>query len=197
MTTAAWLLISGFVVFMVGAAGWKTAYEAPVVERLAAMHRDRSRLRTIHSLMLVAMVLTPAGLAAGAAASGQAAIAAAAVAYGLGALLWMLQLTFRLTVQERVAFDVASGAAVPEWFEALERWAALGHRVHMLVSYASAVPLAWGLAQADLIPLWLGWAGAIWGVVWLAGYTFPRIRYVFEPPFWAHLFTFAIGIALL
>jgi hypothetical protein len=109
----------------------------------------------------------------------------------------MQQLAFRLTVQERVAAAVADGAPVPQWYLAIERWSALGHRVHMLASYASAVPLAWGLVAAELIPGWLGWAGAVWGVAWAAGYGYPRIRFVFEPPFWAHLFTFAVGIALL
>jgi hypothetical protein len=197
MTTAALLLIAGFVVFMAGAAGWKMTYQAPLAERLPVLHTDRSRLRWIHSSMLVAMVLTPAGVAAAAAVSGHPAAWAGAVAYGLGAVLWMQQLAFRLTVQERVAAAVADGAPVPQWYLAIERWSALGHRVHMLASYASAVPLAWGLVAAELIPGWLGWAGAVWGVAWAAGYGYPRIRFVFEPPFWAHLFTFAVGIALL
>jgi hypothetical protein len=197
MTTAAVLLIAGFVVFMAGAGAWKLGYQAPLAERMALLHADRLRLRWIHSAMLVAMVLTPAGVASAAAVSGHPAAWAAAVAYGVGAVPWMLQLTFRLTVQERVAGAVVAGTPVPGWYVAVESWVALGHRVHMLVAYGSAVPLAWGLAEAAVIPVWLAWAGAVWGVAWLVGYSVPRVRFVFEPPFWAHLFTFAIGIALL
>jgi hypothetical protein len=197
MTTAASLLIAGFGVFMAGAAAWKLGYQAPVSERMPLLHADRLRLRWIHSSMLVAMVLTPAGIAAAAGVAGHPAVWAAAMAYGVGAVPWVLQLTYRLTVQERVAATVADGAAVPDWYLATESWAALGHRVHMLVSYASAVPLAWGMAEVGLIPTWLAWVGAVWGVAMVAGYTIPRIRFAFEPPFWAHLFTFAVGIALL
>ena len=197
MTTAGWLLVAGFAVFTAGAAAWKIAYDAPLAERLPVLHADRIRLRWIHSSMLAAMVLTPAGIVAAAAVSNQPAVWAGAMAYGLGAVLWMLQLTFRLTVQERVAADVAGGAPVPEWYVAIDHWSAYGHPVHMLVSYAAAVPLAWGMVAADLIPGWLGWAGGMWGVAWIAGYAIPRIRFAFEPPFWAHVFTFAIGITLL
>lgn len=197
MTTAALLLIAGFTVFMAGAGAWKLEYQAPLPERMPLLHQDRTRLRWIHSTMLAAMVLTPAGLAAAAAVSGHPAAWAAAIAYGVGAVPWVLQLSFRLTVQERVAAAVADGAPVPDWYAAVESWTGLGHRFHMLVSYVSAVALAWGMAEAELIPNWLGWAGAIWGVVWAAGYTIRQIRFVFEPPFWAHVFTFAVGIALL
>jgi hypothetical protein len=197
MTTTAVLLIAGFVVFMAGASAWKIGYQAPLRERLPLLHADRARLRWIHSSMLVAMVLTSAGVVATAALSGHPAAWAAATAYVMGAVLWMLELMFRLTVQERVAADVAAGGSIPEWYVAVEKWSALGHRVHMLVSYGSAVPLAWGLVEANLIPGWLGWTGAMWGAVWMAGYAIPRIRFALEPPFWAHVFTFAVGIALL
>jgi hypothetical protein len=197
MTTAGSLLVAGFVVFMAGAAAWKTGYQAPVLERMPLLHADRLRLRWIHSTMLVAMVLTPAGLAAATGVADHPAAWAAAMAYGVAAVPWMLQLTFRLTVQERVAESVAGGAPVPEWYLGVESWAGLGHRVHMVVSYAAAVPLAWGMFKAGLIPSWLAWAGAAWGAAWLVGFAIPRIRFAFEPPFWAHLFTFAVGIALL
>lgn len=197
MTTAGTLLIAGFAVFIAGAAGWRLQYQAPLPERMVHLHADRRRLRWIHSAMVAAMVLTPAGLVATAGVAGQSAVWAAAAAYTTGAILWLLTLTFRLTVQERVAGRVAGGEPLPDWYEPLEAWAGLGHRVHMLVSYAAAIPLAWGLAAVDLIPDWLAWGGAIWGAAWLAGYAVPRTRFAFEPPFWAHVFTFAIGIALL
>lgn len=182
---------------MVGAAGWRLEYQAPLPERMHTLHTDRDRLRWIHSLMIAAMMLTPAGLAAVAGAADQAGVWIAAAAYGLGSVPWLLNLTFRLTVQERAAERTAAGEEVPDWYPALEAWAGLGHRVHMLASYASAVPLAWGLAEVGLIPDWLAWSGAIWGIAWSAGYAIRRTRFAFEPPFWAHVFTLAVGIALL
>ena len=67
----------------------------------------------------------------------------------------------------------------------------------MAASYGSAALLAWGLAEAQLISDWLAWTGAVWGLLWLAGLLIPRTRFAFEPPFWAHVFTLAVGIALI
>ena len=197
MRTAPSLLIAGFVIFMAGAMAWRIEYQAALVERMPILHAHRRRLRWIHSTMLVAMVVTPAGLAAAALQSRHPMVWAGAIAYAVGVVPWMLQLTFRLTVQERVAAVVATGEPIPDWYAPMEAWTAFGHRVHMLVSYGSAIPLAWGMVEAGLIPGWLGWAGAVWGVVFTLGWTVPRSRFVFEPPFWAHVFTFSIGIALL
>jgi hypothetical protein len=197
MTTAGLILVVGFGVFMAGASVWKVGYQAPIEERMPLLHADRTRLRWIHWSMLVAMLLTPSGLFAAAAASGHPGAWAAAAVYAVGVVPWVLNLTFRLTVQERTAAAVAGGDPLPGWYEPIEQWAGLGHRFHMLASYGSAVLLAWGLAESRVISDWLAWAGAAWGVVWLCGLLVPRTRFAFEPPFWAHTFTLAVGIALI
>ncbi len=149
-----------------GVHGGRRGMEAriPATAAGAATHldADRGRLRWIHSTMVVAMILTPAGLGGIAAGSGHPAVWAAAVACALGSVFWVMQLTFRLTVQERVAARVAGGGDVPDWFALLESWVGLGHRIHMLASYASAIALTYGLAESDAIAEWLAWAGAIW-----------------------------------
>lgn len=197
MTTAGLLLIAGFAVFMAGAAAWRLPYQGPTGERMPHLHADRVRLRWIHTAMLAAMVLTPAGLAATAFVAAHPAVWAGAAAYAVGAMPWVLHLSFRLTVQERVAAVYAAGGGIPDWYEPVEAWVGLGHRFHMAVSYGSAILLAWGLSEAQVISGWLAWGGAAWGALWLAGLAVPRTRFAFEPPFWAHLFTFAVGITLL
>lgn len=57
--------------------------------------------------------------------------------------------------------------------------------------------MAWALAARGLIPDWLGWPGAVWGVLFALGFRYERFRFVFSPPIWAHLYTLAVGIALL
>ena len=103
----------------------------------------------------------------------------------------------RETVQEQIAGQVEGGSAMPDFFAPLLDWVGLGHTVHMFVSYLSAVPLAWALTARGLIPDWLGWAGAVWGVLFAFGFMYERFRFVFSPPIWAHLYTLAVGIALL
>lgn len=197
MTTAGTLLVTGFTVFLAGAAGWRLEYEAPIAERLPHLHQDRRRLRWIHRTMIVALVLTPGGLGAAAGVADHPAAWAAAIAYSLGAVLWMVNLMFRLTVQEWVAEQVAGGSEIPKLFVPLLNWVGLGYTVHMFVAYLSAVPLAWALTERALIPDWLGWSGAAWGVLFSAGLAYERFRFFFSPPIWAHMFTLCVGIALL
>jgi hypothetical protein len=191
------LLIIGFVVFLAGAAGWKLEYEKPLTERLPYLHEDRRRLRWIHRTMIGALVVTPAGLGAVGAVADHAAVWAAAVAYTVGGVLWIIDLMFRLTVQEWVAGRVNSGDSLPDLFSPMLDWVGLGYTVHMYTAYLSAVPLAWGLTERGLIPDWLGWTGAAWGVLFAVGLSFGRFRFVFSPPIWAHLYTLGVGIAFL
>lgn len=195
--TAGILLVAGFAVFMAGAAGWRPEYEAPLAERLPHLHQDRRRLRWMHRTMIVALVLTSGGLGAVAGVADHPAAWAAAIAYAVGAALWIVNLMFRLTVQDWVAEQVAGGSEIPIMFVPLLNWVSLGYMVHMFVAYLSAVPLAWALTERALIPGWLGWVGAGWGVLFSAGLAYERFRFVFSPPIWAHVFTLGVGIALL
>jgi hypothetical protein len=67
----------------------------------------------------------------------------------------------------------------------------------MMTAYISAVPLARATADAGLIPGWLATAGILWGATLAVLFLVPRSRFVAAPPFWAHVFTFAIGVALV
>lgn len=50
------------VIFMVGAVAWRLDYQRPLQEALPVIHRDRGRRAWIHTWMIVALVVTPAGL---------------------------------------------------------------------------------------------------------------------------------------
>lgn len=197
MTLVGWLLVAGFVFFMVGAGGWRVEYEQPMEEALPVMHADRRRLRWIHRWMLPALFLTVAGLGGLARLADDPGAAAAAAAYSVGAVLWVGTLLFRLSVGEWAAEQTVLTGAVPELYPPLTRWAGYGHFAHMASAYLTAIPLGWSAAAAALIPEWLAWAGSVWGVGLLALFLLPRTRFVAAPPFWAHTFTFAVGVALL
>ena len=113
------------------------------------------------------------------------------------AVLWLIALTFRLTVGAWAAEMTADTGTVPQVYPALARWAGLGHGVHMVAAYVSAVPLAIVTARAGLIPDWLGIIGIVWGLGLALLFLIPRTRFVAAPPFWAHVFTCTMGVALL
>lgn len=197
MELVGWLLVAGFVAFMMGAGAWRLEYEQPLEKSLPFMHGDVRRLRWIHWWMVPAVFLTVAGLGGLAWLVADAGAAVAAAGYALGAAFWVLALLFRLTVGEWAAEQAAATGEIPAMYPSLARWMGLGHGAHMMSAYVTAIPLAVALVGADLIPSWLGWAGGIWGVTLAVAMLIPRVSFIASPPFWAHLFTFAIGLALL
>jgi hypothetical protein len=95
-------LVAGLVIFMVGAVRWKLAYDQPFEQALPIVHADRRRRVWIHVWMIIAMLVTPAGLAGLATlpadGTGRALAAMAAAVYAIGAAAWVVSLVFRLTV---------------------------------------------------------------------------------------------------
>lgn len=197
MTVIGWILIAGFAAFMIGAVGWRIEYEQPPETSLPIMLADRSRLRWIHRWMIPAVATTAAGLGALAVSADEPWVSVAAFAYGIGAVVWVLSLTFRLTFGEWAAERTATTGSVPDTYPALARWMGLGHGIHMMAAYVTAIPLAWALAERGFIPDWLGVAGAVWGLVLGTLFLLPRTRFVAAPPFLAHVLTFAIGLSLI
>jgi len=96
------VLVTGFVVFMTGAVAWRPEYDRPLAESLTVIHTDHRRRRWIHVWMLLAMLITPAGVAGLAVLPGTDAFVLitimAAVVYGIGSVCWVVSLAFRLTV---------------------------------------------------------------------------------------------------
>lgn len=202
MEIVGWTLVAGLVVFLVGAGGWRMAYEAPLEEALVTIHGDRRRRAWIHGWMVPAMFLTAAGLAALPFvledATARVLAAMAATVFALGAVCWVLSLTFRLTVVPDAAADLVDRAAIPDHFRPLDRWASSMYATHMASAYVAAALLGAALlATEGLTPTWLGWTGVGFGVLWLAGFLATRFAGPFNPPAWAHLFTGAVGVALL
>jgi hypothetical protein len=192
------VLIAGLVVFLVGAVGWRLAYERPFAEAAPLIHADRRRRAWIHRWMLVAMFLTPAGLAGFATRSDVGPVAAMAAAiYALGAVCFIVSLAFRLTVVPWAAERTVVDGGQPYGFAALNSWAGLLYVVHMAASYAAFAGLGIAVVQSATLPPWAGWLGIGWGVVFMAGFVVTRFAGPFNPPFWAHTFTALLGAVLL
>jgi hypothetical protein len=203
--TSSWIgsvLVAGLLIFMVGAVAWRLDYQRPLPESLPAIHRDRHRWAWIHSWMIGALVVTPAGLA-GLTLSleepvATALAAMAAAIYVTGGVCWIVSLAFRLTVVPWAAERTVTTGVVPEGFSAHDRWAATLYYIHMLTAYvASAVLGIAVLLSAGALPTWLGWVGVVWGLVWAAGLVATRFAGPFNPPAWAHLYTGLVGAMLL
>jgi hypothetical protein len=189
-------LVGGLVVFTVGALAWRLVFQAPLAEALPAIHAQRGRYTWIHVWMVAAMFITPAGIA-GVAAERESVLAdMAAVVYLIGAVCWIVALTFRLTVVRWAAEETVSKGSVPTPFAALDSWAGTLYVVHMAAAYATFAVLG-AAVLADGGPGWLGWLGVALGLGLLAGFVGTRFAGPFNPPIFAHTYTGVVGVWLL
>lgn len=184
------VLVAGLVIFIIGAARWRLSYEGPAEKSLPLVHADKRRRAWIHVWMLVAAFVTPAGLAGLATLPEAGAFAAmAAAVYAIGSAVWVLSLTFRLTVVQWAAERTATTGEVPELFPPFDAWAGSLYVFQMVASYVSFALLGGAVLAGDLAPTWVGWLGVGWGVLFLAGFALTRFAGPFSPPFWAHAYT--------
>ena len=195
------VLVAGLGIFLVGAGAWRLEYQRPLQESLPAIHRDRRRWAWIHVWMVAGVLVTFAGLAGLAVISeeptARVLAAMAAVVYVAGGICWTGSLAFRLTVVPWAAEQAVTVGEPPDGFAAYERWAGALYRVHMLTAYAASAVLGVAVLVSDVLPTWLGWTGVGWGLAFAAGLVATRFAGPFNPPFWAHLYTAALGVSLL
>jgi hypothetical protein len=196
LTIAGLTLVGGLVIFTVGAAAWRLAFQAPPAVALPAIDAQRRRYTWIHVWMVLAMVVTPAGIAGFAAGTASVLADLAAVVYLIGAVCWLVSLTFRLTVVRWAARETVLTGAVPGLFGALDSWAGSLYVLHMGAAYLSFAALG-GAVLADGGPAWLGWLGVGLGFACLGGFVGTRFDGPFNPPILAHTYTGVLGIWLL
>lgn len=195
-----WTLLAGMVVFLVGAAGWRLAYEQPLAESLRVIQADRRRRAWIHVWMIPALFVTTAGLAGLTfvvdGETGRPLAVMAAAIYGLGAVPWVVSLAFRLTVVPWAAERTVADGAVPDGFAALDAWAGSLYVIHMVAAYVTFAVLGGALLDSAL-PSWVGWLGVAWGVAFTLGFAATRASGPFNPPIWAHAYTGLVGAVVL
>ena len=195
------VLAAGLVIFLVGAFAWRLDYQRPLQESLPIIHRDRRRRAWIHTWMIVALVVTPAGLAGLTVAledpTATVLAAMATAVYLSGGVCWIASLAFRLSVVPWAAERTITLGQVPDGFAAYDRWAGALYGVHMLTAYLGSAVLGVAALVSNELPTWLGWIGVVWGLAFAAGLVATRFSGPFNPPFWAHLYTGMVGVVLL
>lgn len=195
------VLVAGFVVFLVGAAAWRLDYQRPPEESLPLIHADRRRRAWIHTWMLVAMFITPAGIGGFSLLPDEqtAAVVAvmAAFVYALGALCMIVSVAFSLTVVPWGAERTVVDGTPPDGFSALRDWSGRLYVVHMVASYAVFGLLGAVVVAAGPVASWVGWLGVGLGVLCSAGFVATRFAGPFNPPFLAHAYPAVLGVALL
>ena len=198
--TSGWLLVGGMAVFFVGAGAWSLGFQAPVLaDTLRNVGHAPARWLWIHAWMAAGVLVTVAGLTAWAEDQREVgerlATPIGGVLYLAGAILWLVSMGLRVTVQTWAASETIA-AAVPGAYPALHGLSGVLYAAHMVLSYLAASALGLGILWSGVLPAALGWAGVVGGLTFAAGFILARGG-LWGMPFLAHVYTCALGIALL
>ena len=200
LQTVGGLLIGGFVLFLIGAAFWKSDYQRPLPEALLAIAQSPRRWRWIHIWMIGGVIISIAGLGALArifAASGELVYSTVGfVLFAVGGTVWLVAAAWRVSSLASAARETEQTGAVPPGTQGWSDWFGALHSVHLLTAYVSWAFLGSAVVSSELVADWIGWLGAGLGVAGAAGYTALKGG-PFAPPILAHLYPFILGIALL
>jgi hypothetical protein len=199
--TCGWLLCAGLVVFMVGAVLWRPSWFQPPLlsDQLKSVATHPAVWTWIHVWLAAGVVTTTAGLAVWVEVQRQAgerlATPVAFTLYAVGAVLWLVAMAQRLTVQEWAGGQALQGI-VPEVYPSIHRLSGLLYGAHMFLSYLSFALLGAGVLRSGTLGTGIGWVGIAGGGALALGF----LAFgggPFGPPFLAHVYTFALGVKLL
>src|SRR5262245_61219104 len=131
-----WLLCAGLAVFLVGAVFWRMSFQAPPLsDQLKSVAAHPAIWTWIHAWIAAGVVVTTAGLAVWVEVQRQAgervATPIAFTLYLVGALLWLVAIALRLTVQQWAGGQALQGA-VPVIYPSIHRLSGLLYAAHML-----------------------------------------------------------------
>jgi len=185
MRLAGALLLLGGIIFTIGAVSppWEQWY-APLQRALQIIGQNRVAWYWIHGCFTVGVVLTILGFVALAhelrdTPSGVLA-SLVGVAYGTGAVFWLINIAFRGSVQVWAADEVLRTGSVPINYAPLQRWASLLFAAYSVLAYLAVAGLGWIMLRTGLTPRWAAWFAVVVGVTGggIAGMSVPMIVHI-------------------
>lgn len=201
---AAWTLIVGSLLFLVGAGippEPSNVFTGDREKYLDVLHRRSGRWRAMTILMVAGVAVTASGLMA-LGSVWREPLGIGATVFTMGAVLWLSTLITRATIDVDVAHTAAIGGVVPEWFGPWQRFTGACYKTYLLLAYASLVLVGAALLVAPDAPRFSGWFVLAFGAVAFVGNATGRPQTkrfgpVLEPPFMVHVPTLVLGIGLV
>jgi hypothetical protein len=115
------------------------------------------------------------------------------IAFLFGAVLWVINLAFRLSVDPWAAQETARTAVLPEFYVPLTRWTGLLFVIYTVLAFSALAAYGGAVLSTSVLPHWVGWFAIVYG---LAGLGLLRVTGD-APPFLHHLMPLLLGILLL
>jgi hypothetical protein len=194
-----WLLVVGAIAFGMGAGDpWLVrAWTAPRESFLAIVAQHPRAWRATHILFIAGTVATAAGLAVLPGllpeAGPRSLALAGAAAFGIAAVLWIIDIVYRLAVTPDTARDFESGGSVAAWVDVLERLHGGLFVAFIVIALAGLAAVGLAVTAGGPIPPLLGWGAAALSGILIVGLVVTGDM----PPFTVYVAPLAFGAALL
>lgn len=115
------------------------------------------------------------------------------LAVALGAVVWVIHLAARLTVDPWAARMQAQTGAIPESYTAITMWTGVLYVVYTILTFTALVLYGGAMLAATLLPHWVGWVSVCYGLAGLVFFAVARDA----PPFLHYLMPILLGALLL
>jgi hypothetical protein len=193
------ILVFGAVFFWIGACTppYRQWTGVPMDEYLRIVGEHRLGWYTIHAFFVVGTTLTLAGLACLAvtlnARSESIKPTLGLVLFSLAAVLWLIQVGFRVSVTVWASSELARTSQVPSVYLGLHQWMSVLFGAFMAMSYASLATYGWALLDVPSVARWAKGVMLVFGVLGIPGLA----TLVFQPPLMVFVAPFLLGVSVV
>ncbi len=115
------------------------------------------------------------------------------LAFVFGAVLWIIDVAFRLSIDLWAAQEMARTAAMPDYYVPLTRWTQTLFTIHTILLFSALAAYGGALLTTRVLPHWVGWLAVAYGIIGVAIFSFTADF----PPAIHYLLPLVMGILLL
>lgn len=115
------------------------------------------------------------------------------IAFAFGAVLWVIHLAFRLSIDPWAAQETAKTAMMPDFYVPLTRWTGILFVIYTVLAFSALAAYGGAVLSTGVLPHWVGWISIVYGLAGLGllGLTGDSL------PVLHHLMPLLMGILLL
>ncbi len=115
------------------------------------------------------------------------------LALAFGAVLWVINLAARLSIDPWAAKLQAETGAIPESYTAISLWTSVLFAIYTVLTFAALALYGGAILATPALPHWVGWASILYGLAGLVYFAVMRDA----PPFLQYLMPILLGVLLL
>ncbi len=115
------------------------------------------------------------------------------VAFVFGAVLWVITLAFRLSVDPWAAQEMARTAVLPDFYVPLTLWAHALFVIYTVLAFLALAAYGGAVLSTHILPQWMGWLALVYSLAGLGLFAYAHD----VPPLLHYLPPTVIGILLL